>query len=223
MQSDEFDSFSKLIAAEAEIRGVKPLSEGAILLWWQRLERFDFDRVRDAMQRHAEDGERGRFMPQPADLMRYLEGTASDRAMLAWGKTLEAMSSVGAYSDVVFDDPAIHAVVDDLGGWPKLCRTETKDLGYVQHRFTESYRAYVGRGQFEYPRILPGDRSPDDLYAKRGLRPPKPAVVGDVERARAVYRSGSKGGKTPIAFSQALLAIERGKKEDSSVKALTAA
>lgn len=201
----------------------KPVSTFTLHVWWQACQNFELEQVSKAMTAHVTDAERGQFAPKVADIVRILSGTATDRAAMAWGKTLEAMSSVGAYSDVVFDDPAIHAVVDDLGGWPKLCRTETKDLGYVQHRFTESYRAYVGRGQFEYPRILPGDRSPDDLYAKRGLRPPKPAVVGDVEKARAVYRGGAIGGKTPIAFSQAPLAIERGKKEDSSVKALAAA
>ncbi len=53
------------------------------------------------------------------------------------------------------------------------------------------------------------DRSPDDVYAKRGLPPPKPAVIGDVEKARAVARIGRRNGKTPIAFTRVVDAIER--------------
>lgn len=112
---------------------------------------------------------------------------------------------------MAFDDAAIHAVVDDLGGWSKMCRTELSELSYLQHRFTESYRAYAGREVFEYPRRLTGDRSPDELYAKRGLPPPRPAVIGDVVRAREVYRLGGLSGKSSVTY-QVLEAIERGPK-----------
>lgn len=209
MREEDFDSFVQLLAAEAEIRSSKPLSEGALLLWWQRLARFDLAQIRRALERHADDSERGRFMPQPADLIRFLEGSATDRAMLAWGKAIDAASRVGAYTDVVFDDAAIHAAIEDMGGWPKFCRSETKDLSYLQHRFAQSYGAYANRGEFDYPHRLMGDRSPDDVYAKRGLPPPKPAVIGDVEKARAVARIGRQGGKTPIAFTRVVEAIER--------------
>src|SRR5690606_19849074 len=101
-------------------------------------------------------------------------------------------------TDVVFDDPAIHAAIEDLGGWPKFCRGEVKELSYLQHRFCQSYQAYAGRGKFDYPRRLSGDRSPDDLYLKRGLPPPRPAVIGDIERARLVAVGGRATGKTPI-------------------------
>ena len=135
--------------------------------------------------------------------MRVLAGTKTDRAMLAWGRAHEAMSSVGAYTDVVFDDPAIHAVIEDLGGWPKVCRTEIKELGYLQHRFCEAYRAYVGRGKFDYPKRLGGDRSPDSEYIKFGRQVPKPAVIGDVQRARLVYQGGgvAKGAVSFLALS----------------------
>ena len=143
-------------------------------------------------------------------MVRILSGTHTDRAALAWGKTLEAMGSVGAYTDVIFDDPAIHAAIDDLGGWPKVCRTETKDLSYTQHRFCESHKAYTGRGTFDYPRRLMGDRSPDHEYEKKGIEPPKPAVIGDRDKARAVFRGGSLAGKTAITFTGlADLAMER--------------
>jgi hypothetical protein len=139
--------------------------------------------------------------------VRQLAGTATDRAMLAWGKVMNAMQSAGAYTDVVFDDPAIHAAVEDLGGWPKVCRGELKDLSYLQHRFTEAHRAYTGRGQFDYPRLLSGDRDPDSAYQKHGLPIPKPAVIGDKARARLVYLNGSVGGKTAVEFNAGSLAL----------------
>ncbi|MEJ5127646.1 DUF6475 domain-containing protein [Comamonas sp. MYb21] len=176
-------------------------------LWWNACRGFELEQLRQAIQRHCTDAERGQFAPKVADLAKILQGTATDRAAIAWGKVHGAMSSVGAYQDVVFDDPAIHAVVDDLGGWQKVCRMPLDELGYLQHRFTESYRAYAGRGEFDYPRRLSGDRSPDSEYQKIGLKPPAPVVVGDRVAARQVYLQGSATGKTAISY-QALDAIE---------------
>ena len=140
MKSEDFESFGQAIMALTELYG-KSLSQGAIALWWKALERFDFEQVSYAMQAHTQNAEAGQFMPKPADLIRALEGTATDRAAVAWGKTLDAAQRVGAYSDVAFDDPAIHAAISDLGGWSKFCRTETKDLGFMQHRFCEIHLA----------------------------------------------------------------------------------
>lgn len=174
-------------------------------VWWQACQPYSLEQVCKAVTAHAMDPDRGHFAPKPADIVRQLSGTNTDRAMLAWGKALDAASRVGAYTDVVFDDPAIHAAIEDLGGWPKFCRSETKDLSYLQHRFCESHRAYTGRSAFDYPRSLRGDRSPDDMYLKRGLPPPKPAVIGDIERARLVYRGGSAAGKTQISAASLAL------------------
>lgn len=171
-----------------------------ISVWLQACDKFTIEQVKKALTEHATDAERGQFAPKVADVVRILSGTHTDRAQLAWGKSLEAMSRIGAYQDVVFDDPAIHACIEDLGGWIKVCRTETKELSYLQHRFCESYKAYVGRGTFDYPRRLTGDRSPDSEYEKKVLQPPKPALVGNVEDCRLVYRGGGSG-KTAITFA----------------------
>lgn len=178
----------------------QPCSDALIGMYWRGCQRWDLEQVQQAIERLTRDAEAGKFPPKIGDLTRVLEGTHTDRAQLAWGKTLQAMSSVGGYTDVVFDDPAIHACIEDLGGWPKVCRTDAKDLGYLQHRFCESHRAYTGRGTFDYARRLPGDRSPDSEYAKKGLPPPAPALVGDAERCAEVYQRGNATGKTAITY-----------------------
>lgn len=179
----------------------QPCSDALIGMYWRGCQRWDFEQVQRAIDRLTHDAEAGKFPPKIGDLTRALEGTHTDRAQLAWGKALEAMSSVGAYTDVVFDDPAIHAAIEDLGGWPKVCRSETKELSYLQHRFCESHKAYTGRGQFEYPRRLSGDRSPDSEYEKKGLKPPRPALIGDAARCKLVYQGGSAAGKTVIGYA----------------------
>lgn len=203
MRQQDFQAFAQLLAGEVEIRNGKPLSEAAVLLWWKRLHTFELEQVNKAFDAHGRDAERGRFMPQPADIIRHIEGTTTDRAALAWGKVHEAMGAVGAYQDVLFDDPAIHAAVEDCGGWPAMCRTSVDELSYLQHRFCQAHRAYTGRGEFEYPRQLRGDRSSDAEYEKKGLPPPKPVLVGDPAACLRVLEGGRTGGKTAIAFNAA--------------------
>lgn len=197
MRAEQFHDFRSLLSNAMAFYG-KDLSNFALDVWWQACQGYDLEQVAKAMTAHATDPERGQFAPKPADVVRALAGTATDRSLLAWGKTHEAMSSVGAYTDVVFDDPAIHAVVEDLGGWPKLCRADLKELGYLQHRFCEAHRAYTQRGEFAYPRRLMGDRSPDHEYKRFGRPVPKPAIVGDKAKAALVYQGGSAAGKTAI-------------------------
>lgn len=213
MQDREKKEFSDLLT-DAMAFYKQDVSKFAMSVWWEACKKYDLDQVRSALTRHAMDAERGVYPPKPADMVRMLEGTATDRAVMAWGKALEAAQRVGAYTDVVFDDPAIHAAIEDLGGWPKFCRGETKDLSFLQHRFCEFHRAYTNSGQFDYPRVLSGDRSPDEMYAMKGLKPPKPAVIGNVETARIVWQGGQIGGKTQINFhglmNKTLAALENG-------------
>ena len=207
MHSTEIAGLTKLVTdVMAYYR--QPVSEFVLQVWCQACQPYTLEQVSKAMTAHITDAERGVYAPKVADLVRVLAGTHTDRALLAWGKVLDAMARVGAYSDVVFDDPAIHATIEDLGGWTKICRLETKELSYLQHRFCESHKAYTGRGKFEFARVLLGDRSPDSAYRLKGIEPPKPALIGDVQRAHAVYLNGCTGGKTAITHGAATAALK---------------
>jgi hypothetical protein len=216
-QSDKRE-FAKLITdVMAYYR--QDASNFTIQLFWNACQSVELEHIQKAFQAHCMDAERGVFPPKVADIVRALSGTVTDRAAMAWGKVLEAMGSVGAYSDVVFDDPAIHAAIEDCGGWVKMCRSQTEELSYLQHRFCQSHKAYTGRGNFEYQRRLIGDRSPDHDYSTRGIPLPKPAVIGDIDKARMVYQGGNAGGKTSISFQE----IDMSRALSAPVKLLDAA
>lgn len=201
MQQHERADFGRLVT-DVHAYYKQACSRFVLDLWWATFQSNELEIVQKAMTAHAQDPERGQFCPKVADIIRIVAGTTTDRAALAWGKAYEAMGSVGAYQDVVFDDPAIHAAIDDLGGWCKVCRGEAAELSYLQHRFCQSYRAYVGRGQYEYPRRLMGDRSPDSEYEKKGLPLPRPVLIGAPDRCKSVYEGGSATGKTQITFGR---------------------
>lgn len=201
-------AFGELIAGMFAYHRV-PLSDGIIRMYWNGCQRWDMEQVTRAINQLTQDAEAGRFPAKIGDLTRVLEGTHTDRSMIAWGKVLEAMGSIGAYQDVIFDDPAIHAAVLDAGNWPKLCRTPTDELGYVQAAFCKAHRAYTGRGTFDYPRLLSGERDPDAEYTAKGLPPPRPALVGDPHGCARVYTQGAAAGKAGITFKSlgALVAL----------------
>lgn len=174
MRNEDHPKFAALIA-DALGFWKQDISEFGLSVWWQGCKNYSLEDVSKALSQHATDPDRGQFAPKVADIVRILGGTKSDRSLLEWGRVHAAMSDVGAYQDVDFGDPSTHAAIRDMGGWPKLCRTETDQLSYLQHRFCELYKAYDGREGVHT--ALRGDRSPDDVYAKRGLPAPKPVVI----------------------------------------------
>lgn len=175
----------------------------ALQVWWAACESFDMEQVRKALNAHAVDPERGQFCPKPADVVKALQGTKTDRARMAWGKAFDAMQRVGAYKSVAFDDPVIHAVIEDLGGWTKLCRSDLNELSYIEHRFCEAYRAYSGRPDLAYPAKLIGEFEAVNRHEGRKVAPP--VLVGDPQKAADVLRLGGDGAKTKFTLASAVI------------------
>lgn len=122
MTKDQLPEFMKLITGVMDFYG-RDVSDFAMDVWWQACRAFELGQVSKALSAHLMDATEGRFPPKPADLVRVLGGTKTDRALMAWSKAFDAAQSVGAYTDVAFDDRAIHGVIEDMGGWPKFCRS----------------------------------------------------------------------------------------------------
>lgn len=154
----------------------QPVSEFTLAIWWAACQPFSFEQVSKALTGHATDPDKGQFAPKVADVVRMLTGTKTDRSLMAWGRVYDAMCEVGAYRDVDFGDDAIHAAVIDMGGWPKMCRSELSEISYLQHRFCESYRAYQAAGVEPQPALV-GDRGSNELFLKRGIKPPEPVRI----------------------------------------------
>lgn len=193
MKPSDRGAFAALIAGIYAYHR-QPVSDAIIGVWWNGCQRWELEEVSKALDALTQDAEAGKFLPKIGDVTRVLQGTTTDKAAMAWGKVQAAMGSVGAWQDVCFDDPAIHAAIVDIGGWQKVCRTGYDEQSYLQHRFALAYKAYTERGEFEYPRVLNGERGSLDLFQKRGLMPPEPVLVGDPERAKLVLQNGGAGG-----------------------------
>lgn len=197
MQQSEYPEFMKLLAGVHDFYG-KDLTEFAVSVWWQACKECDLSQVSRAFSDHLMDATDGKWMPKPADLVRQLKGTKEDRSRLAWAKVLDAAQRVGAYSDVVFDDPAIHACIEDLGGWPIVCRTGYDELPHLERRFCDVYRAYSMPGRLErWPTRLVGQSGLENRLKGREVQPP--TMIGNVDKCRQVLESGTDAPRTDIS------------------------
>lgn len=185
----------------------RELSKFAVQVWLQSCDGYDIEQVTKALSAHLMDPDRGQFMPKPADIVRQLHGTQVDRSLIAWGKALDAIRRVGAYASVVFDDGAIHAAIEDMGGWSKFCRSTTDELPFLQKRFCDLHRTYSSRPDLPYPARLIGEH--EAINAHGGKEVAAPMLVGDAARAQQVLASGSTGGKVAITAADAMPAVQR--------------
>ena len=143
MQSTDKKRFATLLTGIADYYG-KELSNGVIALYWQGLQHIDIEAVEKALWEHTQNPDAGQYMPKIADVVRALQGRTQDQASLAWAKVDAAVRRVGSYADVVFDDPLIHRVVAEMGGWIWFGKQTDKEWPFIAQRFETIYRGSSG-------------------------------------------------------------------------------
>lgn len=179
--------FAEILRATLDLYG-KEASAPVLRLWWASLEKFSIEEVRHGFSRFIQSPDNGSFYPKPADIIRMIEGTAGDRGMIAWGKVQEAIVRVGGYQSVAFDDPIIHACIEDMGGWPKLCTTDRDDMPFRAADFAKRYRAYVERGaEVSVPYLVGRSETENRL---NGYKPAPPVLIGDPQKAALLIGQG---------------------------------
>lgn len=212
MQTQDIQKFTMLMAGIGELYG-KTISSHLIDIYWQVLRKYELDDVQNAFQGHVKNPDCGQFFPKPADIIRFIEGNGESKALLAWAKTEKAVIQVGRYQSVVFDDPLIHAVIEDMGGWVKLCAMKSDQLPFVANEFQKRYMGYVNKNPLRYPKYLWGLTECDN--SKNGFSVDPPVLIGNAEKAKDVLKSG--GGipliTEPLAksLSKEILEISRSK------------
>ncbi len=196
MIEQEFDAFSTMLAGIYDLHG-KALSAEALSIWWQALWHYDIRQVSKALSMHIANPDSGQFMPKPADVVKMLGGTTTDKALIAWSMVDQAVRGIGPWDSVVFADPIIHTVIADMGGWILLCSKGDRQWQQTENEFVTRYRgALITPSRQPHPPMLPGQIALNNQ--RLGFPVPPPRVVGDREKTRQVMLSGSKG-RSPIA------------------------
>lgn len=206
MTATDRRGFAELLAGVYALKS-KSLSEAVLEIWWRSLAGYDLAAVADALGRHVTNPDTGQFLPMPADVVKMLGGTTKDASLIAWSKLDMAVRRIGSWTTVVFDDPLIHRVVDELGGWVWLCSQTEKEWPFVERRFCEHYRVYRARGETPpYPAKLVG--ATDAGNVSRGHEEQQPALIGDPWACAQVIAGGSCERAKFLAGEAARLALE---------------
>jgi hypothetical protein len=159
-------------------------------VWWAAMKPFDLDAVKDALNRHCVNPDSGQFLPKPADVVRMLQGSTQDAALVAWSKLDRTVREVGTYRSVVFEDALIHRIVLEMGGWVALGTKTEDEWPFLRNEFVNRYRGYRGRSEIpEYPPVLIGLAEASNR--KVGFDSEPPVLIGNPVTAQAVMQRGS--------------------------------
>lgn len=173
--------FVELITAVSEMYG-KPISDFGIDMWFDDLQEYGIEQIKRAFKAHRTDPLGGKFMPKPADIVRHIDGLPTEHATEAWLKLIYAVKSVGSWRDVIFDDLAIHAAIEAMGGWVKLCAMTNDDLPFKQRDFEKIYQQQVKNTHVHIPRLLTGLASLAN--GSKYENPEKPALIGNKDQCK---------------------------------------
>lgn len=190
MLDNEKDKFVTMLQATMTLYD-RELSKAVVFLWWEALKQFDFMALREAFSRYVTNPDNGQFAPKPADIIKFIAGTSSDTALVAWTKVEKAIGRVGAYSSVVFDDGIIQGVIYEMGGWTSMCHKNIDELPFVAKEFQQRYRHYKSMGKIpNYPKILIGLAEADNQL--QGYKSELPVLIGDQQSAIMIMNNGNE-------------------------------
>ncbi|WP_446903019.1 DUF6475 domain-containing protein [Burkholderia sp. YIM B11467] len=158
-------------------------------VWWNAMKAFDLSAIKDAFGRHSVNPDTGQFMPMPADIVKMVDGSTQDAALVAWAKVDNAVRSCGTYNSVVFDDALVHRVIVEMGGWVLVGSKDEKDWPHVRNEFVNRYRGYRMRSETpEYLPVLIG--AAEAQNNRTGHQSQLPVMIGDTRAAHQVMLGG---------------------------------
>jgi hypothetical protein len=200
MQLEDEEKFVTLITGIADYYRFE-LSMTSIGLYWEGLRQYDYKAIERALWQHVQNPDSGQFMPKIADVTKVLQGRTEDQAQLAWSKAEGAVRQIGPWADVAFDDPVIHRVLADMGGWVRVCSHEDQNWPFVAKEFITRYRGFKIAGAVpDYPRYLLGAATTHNQAKQLGG--PCVRLVGNAALARQVIEGGQAAVPPKIAASR---------------------
>ncbi|MBB76600.1 MAG: hypothetical protein CMJ75_19005 [Planctomycetaceae bacterium] len=215
MQESDKKDFAQLFQGVMAVYG-KDMTQALLRIWFAALKEYDVPALTSAFTAWVQNPDEGRFPPKPGDIRRMIEGSTGDRALMAWTKVDRTIRQVGSNYSVAFDDPVIHRVIEDMGGWIRLASIGTeKDLEFAGQEFVKRFRAFaLAGGVSQFPGYLIGVAEADNNAKGYGGKPPALRLIGDEKRAARVVKLGGTQPTLAISGATSVAAlIERGSEQ----------
>ena len=157
MLETDKQAFAAMMNSIAEMYANRQMTKPVLRIYWAALKHLVLDEIRYGLNLHVRNPDTGMFLPKPADIIRHIDGSSDSQAKVAWSQVDKAIRYHGAWASVVFvEEPRIHAVIADMGGWIKLCATSEREYAFRQNEFEKRYRGYLQAMPEHYPATLVG-------------------------------------------------------------------
>ena len=132
--------FAELMVTLAEAYPSVKLREGTVTMYAAELGDLPLAVVDRAMRQAVRESE---WFPTIATIRRYANGSADDRALLAWNALGKAATAFGSWASLEIEDSlAATALRSTFGSWPAFCEMEDGPaLALKRQEFLAAYRA----------------------------------------------------------------------------------
>jgi hypothetical protein len=130
----------------------KEISGQRIKIWWVELERYPIDFIEQAFKTLLRTN---RFFPKLSEVIEILDGSAQDKAILAWRQVYDAVRNGESDrgTSLQFIDKAIQPAVRMIGGWQRLRKMREDEVPFRQREFVAAYAAAQKTAILDYEQI----------------------------------------------------------------------
>lgn len=137
MRSEEKGEFTKLLAATMDVYG-RQITTAFVDIFFSALGQYDLPTVREALNRHIQDSEAGRFAPKPADLIRQIVTAKSSDGR-------PGRDEAWAIAQNALDEAKTVVVTEEILGALEIARPliEIRDKVAARMAFIEAYDRLV--------------------------------------------------------------------------------
>jgi hypothetical protein len=191
MKADDAQALSDMLTDCYAIY-LRDFSPQLLVVWFEALREYELADISHALTLHVRNPDAGQYPPKPADITKHLQGGGGTRALSAWSVVDKAARIVGHYASLCFDDPIIHRIVDEMGGWQKLALTATvEDLKFRGIEFQKRYQGALLAGGVgtDYPPYLIGAAEAHNAEQNKAIAPPR--LIGDPAKCLAVMNGAT--------------------------------
>lgn len=138
MKTNDWVEFCSTLGVTAELCGVQKPSKSATDLYFAILK--DICSIEDFKKAVTWHLQRSPFFPKPSDIIKQLHGSVESRALEAWQSVMGAIKRYGHSSSIRFPNPAIHWIIERMGGWENFSLKITEEnQGFIERDFCRLY------------------------------------------------------------------------------------
>jgi Domain of unknown function (DUF6475) len=193
MTSSEFVPLFSMLCEVYNREWTKMLSS-AYFLVLQDLTKEEFEKAIKSVLA----GRKYSTMPLPADFLEAANGNPEEVAIIALNFVIKAIGRVGIYQSVDFQDAKIHATIEAMGGWQKICLLTHDEWKFASKEFVSTFKALLNRN-VNPAQILVGQCDQHNIF--RGvISSPQDVVVVENE----LYSQVANHSKPALTFEKSV-------------------